>query len=68
MLTSAKEITQGLHERLTQDSGCFSFFRLALESSEEVTSPQVGDEKFEGLLHSGNADVGLVESYWAQQA
>lgn len=56
-----------MHKRLTQDSGCFSFSRLALKSFEEVTSPQVGDEKFEGLLHTADVDVSLVKGYWAQQ-
>jgi len=60
-------ITQVLDERLTQDLGCFSFSGLAFKSSEEVTSPQVGDEKFEGLLHTVNIDGRLVDSYRAQQ-
>lgn len=67
LLTSARVITQGLDERLTWDSGCFSFSVLAFKSSEEVTSPQVGDEKFEGLLHTVSIDGRLVESYCAQQ-
>lgn len=49
------------------DSACFSFSGLAFKCSEEVTSPQVEDEKFEGLLHTVNIERRLVESYWAQQ-
>lgn len=67
VLTSVRVVTVGLYERLPWDSGCSSFCKLAFKSFEEVTSPQVGDEKFEELLHTVNIDGMLVESYWAQQ-
>lgn len=59
---------RGDHPRFgwNTNSGYFSFSGLAFISS-EVTSPQVGDKKFEGLLHTVNIDGRLVESYLAQQ-